>query len=116
MTASQTPTRCLIQVASDRQGRKPSRRFCDTVAAGFTSAPGGGGGTRAPLGSAGCKGALSCSRCLPAHRLLGRWEGEGRSAQTGRRRSSCGRYSAEVVSGPGPKPKAIKNDTIKNNT
>lgn len=40
-------TRYLIRVASDRrQGRKPSRRFCDTVAAGLTSAPGGGGTRR----------------------------------------------------------------------
>ena len=103
-TGSQTPTRYLIQVALDRQGRKPSRRFCDSVAAGLTSAP-GGGCTRAPLGPAGCKGGVLCSRCLPAHRLRGRWGGEERSAQTGRRRGSCGRDRAEVVSGPAPKPK-----------
>ena len=46
-----------------------------------------------------------CSRYLPAHRLRGRWGGEGKSAQTGRRRGSCGRDRAEVVSGPAPKPK-----------
>ncbi|XP_078300382.1 uncharacterized protein LOC144615893 [Panthera onca] len=51
----------LIQVARSRQGRTPSRRFCDTVAAGLPSAP-GGSGRRVRFGSVGFRVAAG-GRC-----------------------------------------------------
>lgn len=97
----------LIQVARSRQGRTPSRRFCDTVGAGLPSAP-GGSGRRVPLGTLGFRRATG-SRCwfFSTHSRELRSAGRG-----GQELAGLGDGAANVVgesrSRLGPRPETLR--------